>query len=142
MADVTGVKVTDLTAAGSSDDGEHVWITHRLGDGSEYPLVYPYEAVGYLITVLTDAARSASRRRGTQNPREAAEGFNTNVIPVEEVRVGTSPDDAGAILHLTTADNIPLAVELPVEVLGDLVEQLRQIAERLQRKANGGKRFH
>ena len=109
--------MTDLTAAGSSDDGEHVWITHRLGDGSEYPLVYPYEAVGYLITVLTDAARSASRRRGTQNPREAAEGFNTNVIPVEEVRVGTSPDDAGAILHLTTADNIPLAVELPVEVL-------------------------
>ena len=52
--------MTDLTAAGSSDDGEHVWITHRLGDGSEYPLVYPYEAVGYLITVLTDAARSAS----------------------------------------------------------------------------------
>jgi hypothetical protein len=142
MTDVTGVKVTDLTAAGSSDDGEHVWITHRLGDGSEYPLVYPYEAVGYLITVLTDAARSAARRRGTQNPQEAAEGFNTNVIPVEEVRVGTSPDDAGAILHLTTADDIPLAVELPVEVLGDLVEQLRQIAERLQRKANGGKRFH
>src|SRR5438309_6500063 len=52
MADVAGVKIIDLTAAGSSDDGEHVWITHRLGDGSEYPLVYPYEAVGYLITVL------------------------------------------------------------------------------------------
>ena len=70
MADVTGVKIIDLTAAGSSDDGEHVWITHRLGDGSEYPLVYPYEAVGYLITVLTDAARSASRRRSLQNPAE------------------------------------------------------------------------
>src|SRR5580704_17465428 len=66
MADVTGVKVTDLTAAGSSDDGEHVWITHRLGDGSEYPLVYPYEAVGYLITVLTDAAPFAGRRRRRQ----------------------------------------------------------------------------
>jgi len=66
MASVTGVKVTDLTAAGASDDGEHVWITHRLGDGNEYPLVYPYEAVGYLITVLTDAARSASRRRSVQ----------------------------------------------------------------------------
>jgi hypothetical protein len=39
---------------------------------------------------------------------------------------------------LTTADNIPLAVELPVEVLGDVVEQLGQIAERLQRKASGG----
>jgi hypothetical protein len=31
MADVRGVKIIDLTAAGSSDDGEHVWITHRLG---------------------------------------------------------------------------------------------------------------
>ena len=89
MADVTGVKITDLTAAGSSDDGEHVWITHRLGDGSEYPLVYPYEAVGYLITVLTDAARSASRRRIAQNPSEADEGLNIDVIPVGEIRVGT-----------------------------------------------------
>src|SRR6202045_567805 len=132
MADVTGVKVTDLTAAGSSDDGEHVWITHRLGDGSEYPLVYPYEAVGYLITVLTDAARSASRRRGTQNPQEAAEGFNTNVIAVEEARVGTSPETAGAILHLTTADNIPIAVELPLAILGDVVEQLQHVLKRVQ----------
>jgi hypothetical protein len=142
MANVAGIKVTDLTAAGASDDGEHVWITHRLGDGSEYPLVYPYEAVGYLITVLTDAARSASWRRGTQNPQEAAEGLNTNVIPVEEVRIGTSPDNAGAILHLTTADNIPLAVELPAEVLGDVVEQLRQIAERTPRKSSRGERLH
>ncbi|HEY2538631.1 MAG TPA: hypothetical protein VGI28_03915, partial [Stellaceae bacterium] len=90
MANVTGVKVTDLTAAGASDDGAHVWITHRLGDGSEYPLVYPYEAVGYLITVLTDAARSASRRRIAGNPQEAVEGLNSNVIPVVEVRVGTA----------------------------------------------------
>ena len=96
MADVAGVKIIDLTAAGSSDDGEHVWITHRLGDGSEYPLVYPYEAVGYLITVLTDAARSASRRRIAQNPTEAGEGLNTEVIPVEEARVGTSPEMSGA----------------------------------------------
>jgi hypothetical protein len=93
MADVSGVKIIDLTAAGSSDDGEHVWITHRLGDGSEYPLIYPYEAVGYLITVLTDAARSASRRRIAQNPVEANEGLNTNIVPVEEVRVGTSPGE-------------------------------------------------
>ena len=114
MADIRGVKVTDLTGSGSSDDGGHVWITHRLGDGSEYPLVYPYEAIGYLITVLTDAARSASRRRAARNPQEAAEGLNSNVIPVEEVRVGTSPENSGAILHLTTADNIPIAVELPV----------------------------
>src|SRR2546423_14587583 len=81
MADVSGVKIIDLTAAGSSDDGEHVWITHRLGDGSEYPLIYPYEAVGYLITVLTDAARSAAHRakprgsrRGAQHKRRAGRG--------------------------------------------------------------------
>jgi hypothetical protein len=142
MADVTGVKIIDLTAAGSSDDGEHVWITHRLGDGSEYPLVYPYEAVGYLITVLTDAARSASRRRSHQNPAEAGEGLNTNVIAVEEVRVGTSPETSGAILHLTTADTIPIAVELPVAVLADVVEQLQHVLKRAERKERSGTRLH
>ena len=142
MADVTGVKIIDLTAAGSSDDGEHVWITHRLGDGSEYPLVYPYEAVGYLITVLTDAARSASRRRSVQNPAEAGEGLNTNVIAVEEVRVGTSPETSGAILHLTTADSIPIAVEIPVAVLGDVVEQLQHVLQRAERKERRGRRLH
>src|SRR3954453_20150802 len=60
MANISGVKITDLTACGTSEDGEHVWITHRLGDGTEYPLVYPFEAVGYLITVLTETARSAN----------------------------------------------------------------------------------
>ena len=142
MADLTGVKIIDLTAAGSSDDGEHVWITHRLGDGSEYPLVYPYEAVGYLITVLTDAARSASRRRSLQNPAEAGDGLNTNVIAVEEVRVGTSPETSGAILHLTTADSIPIAVELPVTVLGDVVEQLQHVLKRAERKERSGRRLH
>ena len=142
MADVKGVKILDLTAAGSSDDGEHVWITHRLGDGSEYPLVYPYEAVGYLITVLTDAARSASRRRIAQNPVEADEGLNTNVIPVEEVRVGTSPGESAAILHLTTADNVPLAVELPVTILEEVVEQLQNVLAQVQGGSTGGKRLH
>jgi hypothetical protein len=142
MADVRGVKIIDLTAAGSSDDGEHVWITHRLGDGSEYPLIYPYEAVGYLITVLTDAARSASRRRIAQNPAEADEGLNTNVVPVEEVRVGTSPGKSGAILHLTTADNVPLAVELPVGALGYLIEQLQDVMKRARREAGGRRRLH
>jgi len=110
MASVTGVKVTDLTAAGASDDGEHVWITHRLGDGNEYPLVYPYEAVGYLITVLTEVARSASRRRVDLRAQESADGLNSNVVPVEEVRVGISPDNSAAIVHLTTVDKIPIAV--------------------------------
>ena len=142
MADVRGVKIIDLTAAGSSDDGEHVWITHRLGDGSEYPLIYPYEAVGYLIAVLTDAVRSASRRRIAQNAAEADEGLNTNIVPVEEVRVGTSPGKSGAILHLTTADNVPLAVELPVAILGEVVEQLQQVLARVRGGSTGGKRLH
>jgi hypothetical protein len=142
MADVSGVKIIDLTAAGSSDDGEHVWITHRLGDGSEYPLVYPYEAVGYLIMVLTDAARSASRRRIAQNPTEAGKGLNTKVIPVEEARVGTAPEATGAILHLTTADNIPLAIELPVALLREVVEQLQHVLERVQGGSSGGKHLH
>ena len=142
MADVRGVKIIDLTAAGSSDNGEHVWITHRLGDGSEYPLIYPYEAVGYLIAVLTDAVRSASRRRIAQRPAEADEGLNTNIVPVEEVRVGTSPGKSGAILHLTTADNVPLAVELPVEALGHLVEQLQDVVKRAHGRTSSAKRLH
>jgi hypothetical protein len=142
MANVTGVKVTDLTAAGASDDGAHVWITHRLGDGSEYPLVYPYEAVGYLITALTDAARSASRRRVARNPQEAAEGLNSNVIPVAEVRVGTAPDNSAAILHLQTADDIPLAVELPTAALKDVVKQLQDVLEQVGDQAGGSRRLH
>jgi hypothetical protein len=129
MADITGVKITDLTACGTSEDGEHVWITHRLGDGTEYPLIYPFEAVGYLITVLADAARSAQRQRVARNPREAAEGSNTDVIPLAAARVGTSPDKSGAILHLTSADRVPIAVEVPAELLGEVIEQLQQVAE-------------
>jgi hypothetical protein len=113
-----------------------------LGDGSEYPLVYPYEAIGYLITVLTDAARSASRRRVARNPQEATEGLNSNVIPVEEVRVGTSPENSGAILHLTTADNIPIAVELPVALLGEVADQLRRVLESRRSVGDGGRRLH
>src|ERR1700726_2917293 len=101
MADVTGIKITDLTACGTSDDGEYVWITHRLGDGTEYPLIYPFEAGGYLITVLADAARSVQRRRLTANPGEAAEGADTDIIPIDAARVGTAPDGSGALLHLT-----------------------------------------
>lgn len=142
MANVTGIKVTDLTAAGASDDGEHVWITHRLGDGNEYPLVYPYEAVGYLITVLTDAARSASRRRVDQRPQEAGDGLNTNLVPIKEVRVGTTPDGSAAIVHLTTQDKIPIAVELPSAVLGEFIEQLSHALQRLDGGVGGGRRLH
>ena|ERR1700704_6184644 len=129
MADITGVKITDLTACGTSEDGEHVWITHRLGDGTEYPLIYPFEAVGYLITVLGDAARSAQRQRVARNPREALEGADTDVIPLAAIRVGTSPDNSGAILHLTSTDRVPIAVEVPAELLGEVIEQLQRVAE-------------
>ncbi len=142
MAEITGVKITDLTEAGSSEKGDYVWVTHRLGDGTEYPLVYPFEAIGYLIAVLTDVARSASRRRADSDPAEAAEGLDSNVVPVAEVRVGTAPDRSGAILHLTTADRIPLAVELPTTILAETVAQLQQLLASLDRGGRAAKRLH
>jgi hypothetical protein len=141
MADVSGVKITDLTACGASDDGEHIWITHRLGDGTEYPLIYPFEAIGYLITVLADAARSAQRRRVARNPREREEGADTEVIPVQAARVGTSADNSAALLHLTTADQVPIAVELKPELLRELIEQLQRAAETL-RPRDAGRFLH
>jgi FAD/FMN-containing dehydrogenase len=131
MTDITGVKIVDLTEAGTSEDGEHIWITHRLGDGREYPLIYPYQAVGYLMTALADAARSASRRRTARNPHEAAEGMDSDVIPATEVRVGTAPGKTGVILHFTTADDIPIALELPVSSLGELMAELRRVMDGL-----------
>ena len=141
MADISGVKITDLTACGASDDGEHIWITHRLGDGTEYPLIYPFESVGYLITVLADAARSAQRRRIARDSREGEEGVNTEVIPVQAARVGTSPDNAAVLLHLTTADQVPIAVELKPGLLRELIEQLQRAAEALDRR-NSGRILH
>lgn len=129
MSNVAGIKITDSTELGSSDDGEHVWITHRLGDGSEYPLIYPYQTVGYLITAITDAARSAYRRRATRNPAEAAEGMDSNLIPIEEVRVGTAPDKSAAILHLTTADGIPIAAYIPAALLANLARELARVMQ-------------
>jgi hypothetical protein len=138
MADISGVKITDLTACGASEDGEHIWITHRLGDGTEYPLIYPFEAVGYLIAVLADAARSAQRRRVPRHPREREEGANAQVIPVQAARVGTSPDNSAALLHLTTADQVPIAVELKPELLRELIEQLQRAADALGPRNPGG----
>jgi hypothetical protein len=129
MSDIDGVAITEITGFGCSDDGQHIWLTHKLRDGSEYRLVYRYGAAGHLITLFSHAARSASERRATVNPQEAAEGFDSDVIPVEEVRVGTLPDDEGAILHLTTADNLPIAVGLSPAVLSALIDQLQHIAE-------------
>jgi len=68
--------------------------------------------------------------------------LNSNVVPVEEVRVGISPDNSAAIVHLTTVDKIPIAVELPKSVLGEVVEQLRHALERLEDGASGSKRLH
>jgi hypothetical protein len=141
MADISGVKITDLTACGASEDGEHIWITHRLGDGTEYPLIYPFEAVGYLITVLADAARSAQRRRINRHPREREEGADTEVIPVQAARVGVSQDNSTALVHLTTADQVPIAFELQPELLRDLIEQLQRAAATVGHR-NAGRRLH
>jgi hypothetical protein len=142
MADINGVAITDITAFGCSDDGQHVWVTHRLRDGSEYRLVYPYGAAGHLITLFSHAARSAYARRATRNPQEAAEGMDSNVIPVDEVRIGTSPENAGAILHLTTADNVPIAVEVPIALLGDMAEQLQRVGDSLRGAAIPTRQMH
>jgi hypothetical protein len=141
MADISGVKITDLTACGASEDGEHIWITHRLGDGTEYPLIYPFEAVGYLITVLAEAARSAQRRRINRHPREREEGADTEVIPVQAARVGVSQDNSTALVHLTTADQVPIAFELQPELLRDLIEQLQRAAATVGHR-NPGRRLH
>lgn len=141
MAGISGVKITDLTACGASEDGEHIWITHRLGDGTEYPLIYPFEAVGYLITVLAEAARSAQRRRISHHPREREEGADTEVIPVQAARIGVSQDNSTALVHLTTADQVPIAFELQPELLRDLIEQLQRAAATVGH-GNAGRRLH
>jgi hypothetical protein len=132
MSEITGVSITEVTAFGWSKDGQHIWITHKLGDGSEYRLVYPYVASGRLITMLAHATRSASEQRALRNPLEAAEGMDANVIPVEEIRLGTAPENAGVILHLTTADNVPIAVEFPVALLQELIDQAQRLLKSLQ----------
>jgi len=81
--------------------------------------------------VLADAARSAQQRRVARNPREREEGANAEVIPVQAARVGTSPDNSAALLHLTTADQVPIAVELKPELLRELIEQLQRVADNL-----------
>ncbi len=42
MADRAGVTITGLTEAGAPADSEPIWLTRKLGDGSEYPLIYRY----------------------------------------------------------------------------------------------------
>jgi hypothetical protein len=68
--------------------------------------------------------------------------LNSNIVPVEEVRVGISPDNSAAIIHLTTVDKIPIAVEIPGAVLSEVVDQLRHAQERLEGRASGSKRLH
>jgi hypothetical protein len=142
MPDIAGVSIIEVTAFGWSDDGQHIWIAHKLSDGSEYRLVYPYVAAGHLITMLTHAARSASARRVARNPLEATEGMNSNVIPIEEVRIGTSEENSEAILHLTTADNVPIAVGMPAALLGEVAEQSKRVFETLQGAARAKGRIH
>jgi hypothetical protein len=140
MPEIAGVSIVEITAFGWSEDGQHIWITHKLSDGSEYRLVDPYVAAGHLITMLTHAARSASARRAARNPLEAAEGMDSNVIAIEEVRIGIAED--GAILHLTTTDNVPIAVGMPAALLGEVAEQSKRVFESLQGAARTKKHIH
>ncbi len=140
MAEIDGVAITDITASGWSDDGRHIWITHRLRDGSEYRLIYPCEAAVYLITTISHAARSAYRRLARRDPHAAAVGMNTDVIPLDAVKVAASADNR-AILHMTTADNVPIAVELPAGLLEVVIEQLQRVSNRLK-SAAPAKRLH
>jgi hypothetical protein len=142
MAEINGVAIAEITAFGCSDDGQHIWITHKLRDGSEHRLVYPYGAAGHLITLFSQAARSASERRLAVNPEEAAAGFDSNVIPVEEVRVGTAPGSDAAILHLTTTDNVPIAVALPPPLLSALIDQLQHVGDGLHVGGAAKRRLH
>src|SRR5437899_8515282 len=62
---------------------------------------------------ITQVAPCGQLPRVARNPQEATEGLDSNVIPIGEVRVGTSEENSEAILHLTTTDNIPIAVGMP-----------------------------
>jgi hypothetical protein len=131
MDDIEGVGIAAVTAFGWSEDGQHIWAMHRLRDGTEYRLVYPYAAAGRLITMFIHAARSASAQRAARDPSEAAAGLDSNLLAVEEVRMATSPEGARAILHLTTTDRVPIAMEMPLEVLNEVAEQSKQLLARL-----------
>lgn len=142
MAEMTGVSIDEITAFGWSDDGQHIWVTHKLRDGSEYRLVYSYTAAGQLITIVTHAVGSASAQRAIHNPIEAREGMDSAVLPAEEVRIGTAPDGLSAILHVTTADNIPIAVQLPVALLEKIARQTEGLLEGLRAAAPARDRLH
>jgi hypothetical protein len=131
MPEIAGVSITAVTAFGCSEDGLHIWVTHKLGSGDEYRLIYRYAAAGQLITLLTQAVRLAYARCAARDPDEAAEGMNSDVMPVAEVRLAMSPENAGAMLHLTTADKIPIAVEIPAALLRELSEQMQQAVKNL-----------
>ena len=63
------------------------------------------------------------------HPEEVLDGADVNIIPATQVRVGTAPSDLGAILHLTTAERLALAVELPFGVLDEVIEQLQRVRQ-------------
>jgi hypothetical protein len=56
---------------------------------------------------------------------------DTDEIPVQAARVGTAADNSAAMLHVSTADGVPLALELPGAAVPDLIEQLQRVATNL-----------
>lgn len=141
MAELSGVSIVEVTAFGWSEDGQYIWITHKLPDGSEYRLVYPSVAAGQLIAMLIHAAGSANAARVSRDPSEAVGGADSLVMPAAEIRMGTAADGSAAILHVTTSDNIPVAMQLPATLLRELVEQAQKLLAELSR-AESDRRLH
>jgi hypothetical protein len=141
MANVTGIAIADITESGWSDDGRHIWISHRLNDGSEYRLIYPCEAASYLLSTIRYVTRSAYRQLASNNPGDAADGMNTDIITARTTRVGTAPEGKAAILHITTADDVPMAVEIPVACLEELANALLRVRENAPDR-RGKQRLH
>lgn len=129
MTEITGVGISDVRSGGASDNGQFVYVAHQLTNGSEQTLIYPYEAIGHLIAVLQELARMAYQIRVTKNPTEAQEGIVTGVVPAKSLELGMSPDHAGPILRIVTADNIPIMVEVPASTLREFCESAPKILD-------------
>jgi hypothetical protein len=119
-----------------------IWLTHRLNDGTEYRLIYPFTAAGQLLTNLVYATRSASGCRVELMPQELASGSDADAIAVKDVKIGLSPNNAGAMVHVTTADDVPIAIEIPANLLKDAAQKLQQAAEALEVQPAPGSCLH
>lgn len=128
MSEITGNGVTDVLAAGASDDGRHLWVRYRLVDGAEQTLIYPAALAARLTeavakaAALADAARTSQSDGGTANPRSQA-------IRLREIHATASPAHAGPILEIVTESGVVLACEAPwPQLKGFLTELVGAVA--------------